>query len=162
MPQRRTVEVAEGTRTAAFGERHGAGVEDGEPAVELLQLGDMGVSVGQHRADADRRQLPLVPQMPVREEERLGGRFQDRIVAHHRKFEHQLVDFGIAIAAYGEDLVLQSVQDTRHLLRVVEVGHAVARAVVEQVAEEDDAVVAQRFGGGEGLFQRGWHAVDVA
>ena len=46
--------------------------------------------------------------------------------------------------------------------RVVEVRHAVARAVVQKIAKKDDFVVAQRLCGRERRLKRGRNAMNVA
>ena len=54
------------------------------------------------------------------------------------------------------------IEDAGDFHRVVEVRHAVARAMVQQIAEEHESVVAQTFSLLKGGRQRGRHAVDVA
>ena len=117
--------------------------------------------VSEHRAQSERRQAVFVPEVAVRAEKRLVARFDDGVVAHHRELEHHLVDFGVAVAAHGDDLVLSGVQQVRDPHGVVEVRYAVARPVVEEVAKQHDAVVAERVGGRERGLQCRRHAVNV-
>ncbi len=122
----------------------------------------MGVPVGEDSPNADWRQLVLVPKMSVREEERLRSRFENRVVAHHRELEHHLVNLGVAVAADRDDLVLAEVQHLRDLDGIVEVRHSVPRPVVEEVAQKDDLVIAERRRALERRLKSGRHTMDVA
>ena len=122
----------------------------------------MGVSVGKDAAHAERRQAVFVPAVAVGEEEALAVCVENGVVRHHRKLEHHLIDLGVAVAADGEDAVLAAVENGGDLYGVVEVGHAVARSVIQEIAQKDEPVVTDRVGPGESCFERGRNTVDVA
>ena len=59
--------------------------------------------------------------------------------------DRRLTTLGIRRLKNGDDLVLAEIQHLRDLHRIVEVGHAVARTVVEEIAqEEEDAAFIRR------------------
>ena len=66
------------------------------------------------------------------------------VVGPAREVEHHLVNFGIAVAAHSNDASGQAVEQRDRLFRRVAFRQVVARAVVQQVAQQDDAV--GRFG----------------
>ena len=94
--------------------------------------------------DPDRRQLALVEEVSVRQEELLRPRVEDLVIRHHRELEHHLVHFRVAVAAHGDDLVLAEIQHLRDLHGIVEVRDSVPRTVVQEIAQQDDLVVAER------------------
>ena len=79
--------------------------------------------------------------MPVREKER-ASRIIDKLgrCRHAGEIEHHLVDFRIAIAPNGYDALGNAVKGGEHFFGSIAFGQVVARAVIEQVAEQEHAV----------------------
>ncbi len=139
------VPVAERAALTTLRQRDRTWVKDRDATRQLLLLGDMRVAVCEDRAHADGRERVFVPAVSVREEEALAVRVEFGVVGHHREVKQKLIHFRIAISAHGEDLVLVRVEDVGDFRRVVEIGHAVARTMVHEVAEQDQTVVTQAF-----------------
>ena len=120
------------------------------------------MAVCEHGADANGREPVFVPEVAVGEEECFAAGVHERVVGHHREVEKKLVHLRVAVAAHGHDLLLQSVENSRHLLGIVERGHAVARPMVQKVAEKRDPVEPERCRHRKRALERGRHAVYVA
>ena len=59
-----------------------------------------------------------------------------------REIEEHLVDFAVAIAAYTHNVVGHGVESRRYAGGIETGGEAVARTVVEQIAEQEEHVAA--------------------
>ena len=90
------------------------------------------------------RSSGLARQVAVGEVQDVPVGLDEGVVGHAREVEHHLVNFGIAVAAHGNDALRQAVEQRDRLFRRVAFRQVVARAVVQQVAQQDGAV--GRFG----------------
>ena len=72
-------------------------------------------------------------------DEAVCGR-EHAVIGEDREGQHHLVDLRVAVAAHAENLFPPLVQHGQHLLGRVFVRQIVARAVVEQVAQQHDAL----------------------
>ena len=98
----------------------------------------------------------------VRQEQFAAGLVkQGGVVGHDREVEHHLVDLGVAVAAHRDDAVGQGVEQRNHTLGGIVARQVVARAVVEQVAQQHDAVGLLGLDGGAEAFGPICRAVDV-
>ena len=98
----------------------------------------------------------------VRQEQLAAGLVEQRgVVRHDGKVEHHLVDLGVAVAAHRDDAVGQGVEQRNHALGGVVARQVVARAVVEQVAQQHDAVGLLGFDGGDQALGPVCRAVNV-
>ena len=98
----------------------------------------------------------------VRQEQLAAGLVkQGSVVGHDREVEHHLVDLGVAVAAHRDDAVGQGVEQRNHTLGGVVARQVVARTVIEQVAQQDDAVGLLGLDGGDQAFGPICRAVNV-
>ena len=93
---------------ATLGEGDGTRVADERAVGSVLELPKMSV------AEEDSVVVPggqMVGIVDVAVSEQDAAAFVDKqhIVAHHREAEQHLVDLGIAVAAYGDDVIGQRV-----------------------------------------------------
>ena len=65
---------------------------------------------------------------------------QHGIVREDRELEHHLVDLAVAVAADAEELVRERIEHRDDLLRRVIARQVVARAMVENVPEEEERI----------------------
>ena len=98
----------------------------------------------------------------VRQEQFAAGLIKQRgVVGHDGKVEHHLVDLGVAVAAHRDDAVGQGVEQRNHALGGVVARQVVARTVVEQVAQQNDAVGLLGLDGGDQALSPICRTVDV-
>lgn len=104
----------------------------------------------------ERGHLLFIEDVPVREEDAARAVGDERVVGHDREAQQHLVDFRIAVAAHGNDVPRVAVEQRGDARRVQALRHAVARSVVEQVAEQAEEVASvlfkklhYAFGGGQ-------------
>ena len=98
----------------------------------------------------------------VRQEQLAVGLVKQRgIVGHNGKVEHHLVDLGVTVAAHRDDAVGQGVEQRDYALGGVIARQVVARTVVEQVAQQHDAVGLLGLDGGAEALGPVCRAVDV-
>ena len=98
----------------------------------------------------------------VRQEQLATGLVEQRgVVGHEGEVEDHLVDLGIAVAADGDDAVGQGVEQRDYALGGVVARQVVARTVIEQVAQQDDAVGLLGLDGGDQALSPICRAVDV-
>ena len=117
---------------------------------------------GDDGAGGKRRELLVrPPEVAVGEEEPDAVGHDGRVGPEHREREHVLVDLGVAVAADGHDALGHRVERLRGGLRVVVRRDAVARPVVERVAEEADEVRRVRLDAGAQRLHRGGYAVRI-
>ena len=79
--------------------------------------------------------------MSVGDEHASAAIDDDGVVGHDWKFEQHLVYLGIAVATYGNDIVLSLVEKFDYALRIDAFGDAVTGSVVEYVAKNEQHVV---------------------
>ena len=100
--------------------------------------------------------------MAVRQEQLAAGLVEQRgIVGHDGEVEHHLIDLGIAVAAYRDDAVGQGVEQRDHALGGVIARQVVARTVIEQVAQQDDAIGVLALDGSDEALGPVCRAMDV-
>lgn len=103
---------------------------------------DMGMAVEQDVAGLHGRQGFQVVTVAMGRIDEAAALGQDGIGGHDRKFQYHLVDVGITIAADTEDRILDFVEPSKDFFRRVVLGQVVAWPVVEDIAEQDQAVCA--------------------
>ena len=106
-------------------------------------------------------QMVGVVDMAVGEQDAAALVDEEHIVAHHREAEQHLVDLGIAVAAYGDDVIGQRVELSDNALGVDTLGYAVAWPVVEDVAEDEKHVALLLTIEVQCSLQPGQAAVDI-
>ena len=84
-----------------------------------------------------------------------------RVVAHDRKVEKHLIDFRVAVAADGDDLLLLCVHERCEIGWFIADGQHVARTVVEVVATEDEIIGVFALEGVDGELEGVGGAMDV-
>ena len=98
------------------------------------------MAVQQDIALLEHGQLVLIEEMAVRGEDHAAARIEKRIVGQHGELEHHLIHVAVAVAAHAHQLVLDGVEHFRHRFGVVFLGQVVARAVIEQIAQQQQFV----------------------
>jgi hypothetical protein len=58
-----------------------------------------------------------------------------RVVAHTGEVEQELVNLRVAVSPHGNDSLAVLVEDVNDTVRVVSAGETVARAVIENIAQ---------------------------
>ncbi len=143
---------------AVLGDAHAAGVEEPQTRMLLARLVDLDVRVtvdergtlGQRGRVVDAVVHTGAKNVTVRQEQFTASLVEQRgVVRHDGEVEDHLVDLGVAVAADGDDAVGQGVEQRNHALGSVVARQVVARAVVEQVAQQNDAVGLLGFDGGD-------------
>lgn len=89
---------------------------------------------------AHRWQALLIIYMSVGEEQAFPLVYNQGVVGKYGELEEHLVYFGVAVASDGDNAVFQGIQPPGDGLRVEVGGHAVARAVVEQVSQQHEHI----------------------
>ena len=98
----------------------------------------------------------------MRQEQLAAGLVEQRgIVGHDGKVEDHLVDLGIAVAAHRDDAVGQGVEQRDYALGSVIARQVVARTVIEQVAQQDDAIGVLALDGSDEALGPVCRAMDV-
>ena len=92
----------------------------------------------QHVAAVKRRLFFGVVFVPVRGEKSYSVRNDQCIISHYRKIKDRLIDFGIAIPAYTDNIVFKRIKRFYNLFRSVFIGKIVARTVIKDIAEQND------------------------
>ena len=155
---------------AVLGNAHAAGVEEPQARVRGAFLVDLDVRVtvdergapGQRGRVVDAVVHAGAKDMAVRQEQLAAGFVEQRgVVGHDGIVEDHLVDLGIAVAAHRDDAVGQGVEQRDYALGGVIARQVVARTVVEQVAQQDDAVGLLGLDGGDQALGPICRAVDV-
>lgn len=82
-------------------------------------------------------QMLLIPQVSVSQEKPCIGGDNLGKIAHNGELQHHLIYFGVAVAVYCDDALFFAVEDFCHIYGVILAGYAVARAVIEDVAEQN-------------------------
>ncbi len=124
---------------ATLGEGDGTRVADERAVGSVLELPEMSMAEKDCVVVAGGQMVGIVD-VAVGEQDAAALVDEQDIVAHHREAEQHLVDLGIAVAAYGDDVIGQWVQCRDDALGVDALGDAVARSVVEDVAEDEKHV----------------------
>ena len=145
---------------AALGEGDGTRVADERAVGSVLELPEMRVAEEDSVVVAGGQMVGIVD-VAVGEQDAVAFVDKQHIVAHHREAEQHLVDLGIAVAAYGNDVIGQRVQCLDDALGVDALGDAVARPIVEDVAEDEEHVALLLAVKVQCTLQPGQTAVDV-
>ena len=127
-------------RAIVFGERRRAGIQVIVILAEGLPDRDMGMAMEQDVAGLHGRQgfqVVTVAMGRINEAAALG---QDSIGGHDGKFQYHLVYIGVTISTDTEDGVFDFVEHGKDFLRGIVFGQVIARSVIEDVAEQDQAV----------------------
>ena len=160
------IEDGVGVRVAAFRDGGRARVQVVEAqAVFCLQFfgaEEVGMSVKEDIAVRDGWQGVFIIMVAVGREDRVAIQHQDCVVGKAWEIEHHLIDFGLAVAANRPDFVLQGVQHGDDFLRGIVLRKIVSGAMVQDVAEEDDALCTALLELLQGLPAPVGTAVDVA
>ncbi len=127
-------------RAIVFGERRRAGIQVIVILAEGLPGRDMGMAVEQDVTSLHGRQRCYVVAVSMGRIDEAAALGQDGIGRHDGKFQDHLIDVGITVAADAEDGVFDFVEHGKDFLRRVVFGQVVARSVIEEVAEQDQAV----------------------
>ena len=145
---------------ATLGEGDGSCVADQRAVGRVLKLPEMSVTEEDCIVVAGGQMVGVVD-MAVGEQDAAALVDEEHIVAHHREAEQHLVDLGIAVAAYGDDVIGQRVELSDNALGVDTLGYAVAWPVVEDVAEDEKHVALLLTIEVQCSLQPGQAAVDV-
>ena len=124
---------------SAFGEGGAAGVERRGAVGVARDVGQVRVALAQE-VDAAARRTFLAIDVTVSEDDVPTVVDEMRASLGDGKIEEHLVDFAVAIAAHTHDLIGHGVESRRHAGSIETGGEAVARAVVEQIAEQEEHV----------------------
>lgn len=154
------VHQGHGGFVAALGEGDGTRVADERAVGGVLELPKMSVAE-EDCVVVPGGQMVGIVDVAVGEQDAAALVDEEHIVAHHRETEQHLVDLGIAVAAYGNDVIGQRVQCRDDALGVDALGDAVAWAVVEDVAEDEKHVTLLLTVEVQCTLQPGKAAVDV-
>ena len=73
----------------------------------------------------------------VRGIDKMARRLEQAVVRKNGEGQHHLIDLGLAVAAHTENVCLPLLQQGDDLLRRIALGQVVARAVIQQIAEEE-------------------------
>ena len=125
--------------TAFLGDGDGAGVDEGIVLVGG-EVGHVGVAVEEHIALGKGREVVFVVEVAVGGEERAAVDLEQAVVGQHGEGEHHLIDLAVAVAAHAEYAIPERVEHGGDLGGRVVPGQGVARAVVEYVAQQQQAV----------------------
>ena len=107
------------------------------------------------------RQLLLVVEMAVGQKESATTIDEQQIVGHHRKLEQHLIDLCVAVATQGDDLTGSGVEVGDDALGVNALRDAVARTIVEDIAEDAEHIAMVLVIELEHFLQGWTAAVDV-
>ena len=122
-----------------FGEGDASGVADGGSLLCGVELLDVCVSVEEVVEVAGRHVIGVVD-VSVCEEDGFSFVYDECVGLHDGEVEEHLIHFGVAVASYGYDVVCVSVERLDDGFGVDAFGYGVARAIVEDVTEDDDHV----------------------
>ena len=155
---------------AVLGDAHAAGVEEPQTRVRGAFLVDLDVRVtvdergtlGQRGCVVDAVVHASAKDVAVRQEQFTAGLVEQRgVVGHDGEVEDHLVDLGVAVAAHRDNAISQGVEQRNHALGGVVARQVVTRAVVEQVAQQHNAVGLLGFDSGAEALGPVCRAVDV-
>ena len=149
-----------GGLVATLGKGDGTRVADERAVGIVLELPEMGVAEKDGVVVAGGQMVGVID-MAVSEQDAAALVDEQHIVAHHWEAEQHLVDLGIAVAAYGDDISGQRVQCRDDALGVDALGDAVAWSIVEDVAEDEEHVTLLLAIEVQCTLQPGQTAVDV-
>ena len=128
-------------RVSAFGEGGAAGVERGCAVGVARDVGQVRVALTQE-VDAAARRTFLPIDVTMGENDVTTVVDEMRAGLGDGEIEEHLVDFAVAIAAYTHNVVGHGVESRRYAGGIETGGETVARAVVEQIAEQEEHVAA--------------------
>lgn len=99
--------------------------------------------------------------MPVCQEDAMAIVNEKGVIGHTGELQEHLIDLGVAIATHGNDTVGQCIEAVGDADAVNALGDGVARAVVDNVAEDDEEVVLLLGEELEDLLKARQGAVDI-
>ena len=149
-----------GGLVATLGKGDGTRVADEHAVGSVLELPEMGVAE-KDGVVVSGGQMVGVIDVAVSEQDAAALVDKQHIVTHHREVEQHLVNLGITVAAYSDDVIGQRVQCRDDALGVDAFGDAVARPIVEDVAEDEEHVALLLAVKVQCTLQPGQTAVDV-
>ena len=125
----------------------GAALWDGDGAgIQIVSLTCLlahryvGVPVKKYISGTQRRHFLGIPQMSVRDENCLSAQRQQHIIGEHGEFEHHLINLRVAVAAHPANLVFHRIEHRRDILGGILPRKVVARAVIEYVPQQYQAL----------------------
>ena len=127
-------------RAIFLGKRCRTGIQIIVILAEGLPDRDMGMAIEQDVAGLHGRQGFQVVTVAMGRIDEAAALGQDGIGRHDGKFQDHLINVGITVAADAEDGVFDFVEHGKDFLRRVVFGQVVARSVIEDIAEQDQAV----------------------
>ena len=113
---------------------------EGLTRMEYRGYDSAGVAVEQDVARMQGRQMVLVKMGAVRGIDEMARRLEQAVVRKNGEGQHHLVDLGLAVAAHAENVGLPLLQQGDDLLRRIALGQVVARAVIENVPQQNQAL----------------------
>ena len=125
---------------AVFRDGDRAGVEIEVVFAERLPRGHVRVAVQEDIAGAERRQMRSVIDVAVRGVDQAASGQENAVIGKDREGQHHLVDLRVAVAAHAEEAFAPLVEHGQHLLGRVFIRQIVARAVVENVAQQQKPI----------------------
>ena len=96
----------------------------------------MCMAMQENIAGAERRQVRGVVDVAVRGVDQPVSNREDAVIGQNREVQHHLVNLRVAVAADAEEPVSPFVEHGQHLFGGIFVRQIVARAVVENVAQQ--------------------------
>ena len=125
---------------AVFGNGHAAGVQS-QNLIDLADGFDMGVAKQEDGSRSQGRQVVRIPQMAM------GGvegevwlRLKQSVVCHAGKGQDHLIDFRLAVAPDGQNMVLQAGEHCDDLLGPVPFGQIIAGTMVQKISQQQELV----------------------
>ena len=145
---------------AALRKGYAAKIAHYSTTLRWLEFPQMCVAVGEYVV-FQRGTVLLVVHVAVGKEHSAAAVNNKGVVCHYRKVEKHLVHLGVAVAAHGNNAVLTGVEQLDDALRIDALWYAVARAVVEYVAENTQHIIVAAIVEGKHLLKGGQAAVNV-
>lgn len=150
----------EGGNIATLGEGDAACIEDDGTLGGTVQAPEMDVAVAEE-VDAEGRTVVGRVFVAVGQEYAFAIVDEEGVIGHARELQEHLIDLGVAIATHGNDTVGQGIEAVGDTYAVDALGDGVARAVVDDVAEDDEEVVLLLGEELEDLLKARQGAVDI-
>lgn len=150
----------EGGNVAAFGKCDAASIENGGTFGGLLEAPEMDVAVTEE-VNAKGRTTFWRVFVAVGQEYAFAIVDEEGIIGHARELQEHLIDLGVAIATHGNDTVGHCIEAVGDADAIDTLGDGVARAIVDDVAEDDEEVVLLLGEELEDLLKARQGAVDI-
>ena len=127
-------------RAIFLGKRCRAGIQVIVILAEGLPGRDMGMAVEQNVTRPHGRQGGYVVAVAMGRIDEAAALSQDGIGGHDGEFQYHLVYIGVTISTDTEDGIFDFVEHGKDFLRGIVFGQVIARPVIEDIAEQDQAV----------------------